>query len=60
MFGIYGTLSPSWRYSEFFRRVNLARSKYGIELWRFCLLGNCGEFADALWLKFQQEKILLF
>ncbi|QNJ00618.1 hypothetical protein SynA1562_01788 [Synechococcus sp. A15-62] len=56
-FVFFGTLSPSWRYSEFFRRVNLARSKYGIELCRFCLLGNCGEFADALWLKFKQEKI---
>ena len=58
-FVFFGTVSPTWRYSEFFRRVDFARSKRGIDLCRFCLLGSCGEFADILWLKLEQEKISL-
>ena len=48
---------PTWRYTEFFRRIDIARSKYGIDLCRFCLLGSCGEFADTLWLKLEKDKI---
>ena len=56
-FVFFGTLSPAWRYTEFFRRIDIARSKYGIDLCRFCLLGSCGEFADTLWLKLEKDKI---
>ena len=48
-FVFFGTLSPSWRFYEFFCRVDLARLEYCIDLCHFNLIGNCGEFADSLW-----------
>ena len=48
-FVFFGTLSPSWQYSSFFHKIELARIHYGIESCRFCLIGNCGDFANSLW-----------
>ena len=58
-FVFFGTLSPSWQYSTFLRRVESARSYNSIKLCRFYLIGNCGDFANSLWkhLDYSTDKI---